>query len=381
MPQLRGSIKRRRVMAAVAAAGLAAGTSLAAGAVTSVTAAASVSVHATKFPVTSFQIDSRLTRVRSSTHKRLTFFVFISNQNSSGLPDSARQTAVLTVGLSTATGSGVVLAAQPRQNAVRSAARGAGTQESHEWAFGVRKSSLRINTKKGTGTVKTKKQLKGYGKFRLKLAPAGKAHRSCPASTGFTTTRRVTLVGTPRFNTRSGKHGWGVVGKRKTKLKATLIVDYGTPNPNCGRPIVSHCPSVGIFVDSFSNSTDIGASNAPGKRARITAFRQVNLSSPKGAARSDFLGGKAKSLKANKDGDGNLKFLIKPRSSNASGSATITASSPPGTSTCKRTSTDVYFGATWANGPKKFTMRGQIEKRITIKNNPHADAQITTRKG
>jgi hypothetical protein len=379
MPQLRGSIKRRRLMAVVAAAGLAAGTSLAAGAVTSVTAATSVSVHTTKFPVTFLQIDSRQRKVRSSTHKKLTFFVFIS-KGSSGLPDIAGQTAGLTVGLSTESGSGVILAARPRGNAASSAARGTGTQESHEWTFGLKKSSLRINTKKGTGTVKSKKQLKGYGKFRLKLSPAGKAHRSCSAATGFTSTRKVTLVGTSRFNTKSGKHGWGVVGAHRTRLKAKLIVDYGTPATNCGRPISVQCPSVGIFVDTFSNHTDFGASSAPGKKSRITAFRQVDLRSPSGATRSDFLGGKAKSLKLKHDADGKVSFLISPRSRNASGSATVTATPPPGTSTCKQTSTDVYFGGTWTNGAKKFSMHGQIEKRITIKNNPNADAQVTTRR-
>jgi hypothetical protein len=379
MPQLRGSITRRRVMAAVAAAGLAAGTSLAAGAVTSATAAAAVSVHTTKFPVTLLQIDSRQSKVHSSHHKKLTFFLFIS-KGSSGLPAIAGQTAGLTVGLSTESGSGVVLAARPRGNASRSAAHSTGTQESHEWTFGLKKSSLHINTKKGTGTVRSKKQLKGYGKFRLKLSPAGKAHRSCAVATGFTSTRKVTLVGTSRFNTKSGKHGWGVVGGHKARLKAKMIVDYGTPAPNCGGSLSIHCPSVGIFVDTFSNHTDFGASSAPGKKSRITAFREVELRSPKGAARSDFLGGTAKPLKLKHDADGKVSFLISPRSRNASGSATVTATPPPGTSTCKQTSTDVYFGGTWANGAKKFSMRGQIEKRITIKNNPNADAQVTTRR-
>jgi hypothetical protein len=390
MPQLQGSIKRHRLMAAVAAAGLAAGTSLAAGAVTSATAAASASAHAAsahaasaptasapkaKFPVTSFEIDSHLTKVHSSTHKLLTFFVFISN-GSSGLPDIASQTAGITVGLSPQRGSGVVLAARPRQDATLSAARSKGTQESHEWGFGLKPSSLHINTKKGTGTVKTKKLLKSYGKFTLKLSPAGKAHKSCSASTGFTSTRKVRLVGSSRFNTKSGKHGWGVVGARKTTLKATLTVDYGTPE--CGQPTMNQCPSVGIFVDTFSNHTDVGASSAPGQKSRVTAFRQVNLSSPKGAVRSDLLAGTAKPLKAKHDADGNLTFLISPRSSNASGSATVTAPPPPGTTTCKKTTTDFYFGATWTNGAKKFAMRGQIEKRITIKNNPNADAEVTT---
>jgi hypothetical protein len=380
MPQLEGSIKRRRLLAAVAAAGLAAGTSLAAGAVTSAAAAAPASPQATKFRVTSFEIDSHQKRVRSSTHKRLTFFVFINNQTSTPLADAATPAASLTVGLSRQSGSGVVLAARPKTNATGTVARSTGTQESHEWTFGVKRSSLRINAKKGTGTVKSKKQLKGYGKFRLKMAPAGKAHRSCPASTGFISTRKVTLVGTPRFNSKSGKHGWGVVGRHRTKLKATLIVDFGTPGSSCGRPIVAHCSSVGISVDSFPGLTEVSASGAPGKPARITAFRQVHLSSPSGAVRFDFLGGRAKPLKATRDAEGNLKFRISPRSNNASGSATVTAAPPPGTSTCKRTSTDVYFGATWANGAKKFTMRGQIEKRIRIKNNRSADAQVTTRR-
>jgi hypothetical protein len=379
MPQLRGSIKRRRLMAGVAAAGLAAGTSLAAGAVTSVTAAASVSAHATTFPVTSFEIDSHQTKVHSSTHKKLTFFVFISNQNNNGLPDTARQTASITVGLSRQSGGNVVIAARPLGNAVRSAAHSTGTEESHEWGFGVRESSLRINTKTGTGTVKSKKQLKGYGKFRLRVSSAGKPHSSCAGSSGFTTTRKVTLVGTARFNTKSGKHGWGVVGSRKTKLKATLTVDYGIPDTDCGPPITVHCQSVGIFVDSFSNGTDVDASSAPGKRTRITAFRQVTLSSPAGAVRSDFLGGTAKPLKLKHDADGNVSFRISPRSANASGSATVTATPPPGTTTCKGSSTDVYFGGSWVNGAKKFAIRGQIEKRIRIRNNPNADAQVTTR--
>jgi hypothetical protein len=384
MLRIRGSITRRRLLAATAAAGLAAGTSLAAGAVTSATAAtpasaAVASAPAAQFRVTSVEIDTLQKRLRSSTHKKLTFFVFISNQNNNGLPETAGQAASLTVGLSPQRAGNVVIAARRRGSAVRSAAHRTGTEESHEWGFGVRESSLRINTKKGTGTVKSHKQLKGYGKFTLKLSPAGRSHKSCAGSSGFTTTRKVTLVGHARFNTRSGKHGWGVVGSHKTKLKATMIVDYGTPDTNCGPPITAHCPSVGIFVDSISNGTDFGASSAPGKQARITTFRQVKLASPAGAVRSDFLGGTAKPLKLKHDADGTVSFRISPRSSNASGSATVTATPPPGTTTCKGTSTDVFFGGNWVNGAKKFTMRGQIEKRIRIRNNPNSDAQVTTR--
>jgi hypothetical protein len=370
-------------MAAVAAAGLAAGSSLAAGAVTSTTAAASASGHLAsaakaRFPVTSVEIDAHQKKVRSSTDKKLTFFLFVSERSSTLPTVSTSLTADLTVGLSPQSGSGVVLAGRPRQDT--GAAPSTGPQESHEWGFALRTSSLHINTKKGTGTVKSKKQLKGYGKFTLKLSPTGKAHKSCPASTGFRSTRKITLVGSSKFNTKSGKHGWGVVGAHKMKLKATLIVDHGSPDFDCGRPPVVTCSaSLGVFVDSFVSRTDISASSAPGKSARLTAFREVDLSSPKGAVRSDFLGGTAKPLKAKQDTDGNLRVAISPTSSNATGSATVTATPPPSsTSTCKKTSTDDYFGATWTNGAKKLSLRGQIEKRITIKNNTDADATVVS---
>jgi hypothetical protein len=378
MPQLRGSITRRRLMAAAAAAGLAAGTSLAAGAAMSASAAAPAhpaSAAAAKFPVTSIEIDTRQTKVHTSTHKKLTFFVFISSRSS--LQDSASQTTGMTVGFSPQGGRGVILAARPRGIATRSGGHSAGTRESHEWTFALRTSSLHINTKKGTGTVKSKRQLKRFGKFTLKLAPAGKAHRSCSASTGFTSTRKVTLVGTSRFNTKSGRHGWGVVGRaHRMKLKATLMVDYGIPD--CGHPLSLPCSPVGILLDTSANGSDLGVSGAPGKRARISATRQVELSSPAGAVRSDLLAGTAKALKAKHDAHGNLTFGVRPRSSNAAGSATVTTSMPPGISPCRKTATDVYFGS-WVNGAKKFSIRGQIEKRITIKNNPNADAQVTKR--
>lgn len=375
-------MRHRRLFAAVAAAGLAVGTPVAAGAVTASTAtaaAAAAQAPAAKFPVTAFAIDSRQIKVRSSKHKKLSFFLFLDRRTNSGPPDSVSVVNNLTVALSPQRGRGVVLASRPGQSVEPSSSASTPIQESHEWTFAVKKSSLHINTKKGTGTVKSKKLLKGFGRFTLKVSPDGKAHKSCPGSTGYTSSRTVTLVGSARFNTRSGKHGWGVVGAHRMTLKATLSVDHGTPDFDCGRTPQEQCPSVGIFVDSFLSNGDISASNTPGEPARLTAFRVVDLASPKGADRADFLGGEAKTLKLKHDPDGDVSFLISARSSNASGSATVSATPPPSTSTCKHRSSDDYFPATWTNGAHRLALRGQIEKPMTVKNNDGASAQVVTK--
>jgi hypothetical protein len=323
--------------------------------------AAAHTAAASKFPVTSYEIDSANIKVRSSTHKKLSYFLFIDSGTNSidsstnrGVTNAAKQASDLSVGLSR-------------------------HSESHDWNFQLKRFSLRINVKKGTGTIRTGKTLKRFGKLTLKLSSAGKAHRSCPSSTGFSTSRKIRLTGTPKFNSNSGKHGWGIVGAHRLTIKATLGVDYGTPKSDCGgRPQVS-CPSLGTFLDAFASSTDLNASGLPGKTARLSAFRQVNLHSPKGASRSDVLAGTARPLTAKQDTDGTTSWLIRAKSHNASGSATVTAPQSPSTSTCGDTSSASYFGATWANGATKLALHGQIEPPISITGSHiDADAEVVS---
>jgi hypothetical protein len=350
MLQLRGSTIRRRVLAVAATAGLVAGTSLVAGAGAGAASAAPTAVH--KFRVSAFNIDSGNPKVTSSTGERLRFFIFIAS-DSGGVADSARRGDRLSVGLSV-------------------------PKESHEWNFTVKRSSIHLNAKKGTGRILTKHQLKRYGKLRLTLAPAGKAHRSCASSTGFTTTRKITLTGTPKFNSKSGKHGWGVVGAHTMTMDATLTASFGTPDLNChGGPVQSFCPRVGITMDDFSQSATMDASGRLGRAGRMFGFREVSLKSPRGAGRSDFLTGKLKPLSTSTDGADNVVLRLKGASKNLRGAATVTSEGPPSNDICKKTSSNSYFGSSWKNAAKKLTFHGQIESRFSMPNNTEAQFEVT----
>jgi hypothetical protein len=334
------------MLVAVAAGGLVAGTSLVAGAVTSSAAAAA------KFPVTSFAIDSSSVKMQSSTHAKLRLFVFASRE-SGGPAFSVKRADSLSVGLSHG-------------------------QEAHEWNFAVSKSAIHLNASKATGRIRTKRQLGRYGKLTLMLAPAGKAHRTCSASTGFTSTRKITLTGKPRFNSRSGRHGWGTVGVHKLRMKATLKVDFGTPDPDCGHILRVFCPSVGISLNTFAGTTGVSASGRPGHASRAEADREVTLSSPSGATRNDFMSGKVKPLSAVADAGGNITIRLRAASKSLSGTATVTTQSPPSNDTCKKVSSDSYFDANWTNGAKKLTFHGQIEPGISVRDNDSVSVEVTT---
>jgi hypothetical protein len=339
-------MRYRRIMVAVAAGGLVAGTSLVSGVVTSSAAAAA------KFPVTSFTIDSSNVKVVSSTHHKLRFFVFVSRQ-SSGPANAVKPADSMSIGLS----SGA---------------------EAHDWDFGTGRSATRLSARKGTGRIATKHELGRFGKLKLTIAPAGKAHRTCAASTGFTSTRNITLTGKPTFNSKSGKHGWGTVGKHKLTLKGSLSVDFGMPDPDCGHILHVSCPKLGLSLGTFEGDTDMNAFSRSGHASRIFADRFVDLPSPTGARRSDFLSGKLRPLSAATDTSGNITVRLRPKSKTISGSATVTGQAPPSTDTCKKVSSDDYSESTWTNGAKKLAVHGQIESAITIKNNDGVDVEVTT---
>jgi hypothetical protein len=334
------------MLVAIAAGGLVAGTSLVAAAVPAGAAAAQ------KFPVTSFTIDSSNVKVVSSTRAKLRFFIFVSRQ-SGGPALSVKRADSMSVGLS----------AGP---------------EAHEWNFVLGRSATHLNASKATGRIRTKQQLGRFGKFKLTLAPAGKARRSCVASTGFTSTRKITLSGRPRFNSKSGRHGWGTVGAHKMTIKATLTADFGMPDPDCGHILRASCPSVGISIGAFNDTTDLSASSRAGHASRAEADRRVSLPSPSGASRNDFLSGKLKPLSAVADAGGNLTIRLRSASKTISGTATVTTQSPPSTDACRKVSSDSYFDAIWANGAKKLTLHGQIEPGISMRNNDGVSLQVTT---
>jgi hypothetical protein len=350
MLQLSGSTIRRRLLAVAATAGLVAGTSLVAG----VGAASSAAPSAAQtFAVTSFTIDSSNPKLTSSTHKRLRFFVFIESNSGTVVADTVRRGDRLSVGLSV-------------------------PKESHDWDFTLKRSSVHLNASKGTGRILTKHQLKRFGKFRLTLAPAGKAHRSCASSTGFTKTRKITLTGTPKFNSNSGKHGWGIVGAHKMTINATLTANFGTPNLNCGGTIKTFCPKLGIRVDDFSQSATMDATGRPGHAGRLFGFRSVSLRSPRGAGRNDFLTGKLKPLSTSTDAGGTVSIRLAAASKNLRGTATVASEGPPSSDTCRQVQSDSYFGSSWTNGAKPLTFHGQIEPRFSVRNNSEAQAEVTT---
>jgi hypothetical protein len=324
MLQLRGSIKRHRMLTAVAAAGLAAGTSLAAVAASPVAAAA-----APTLPVTSYSISTSNVTVHSSTHKKLTYFFFITNNTKNGNLD---------LGLSS------------------------GQTESHDWNFALTKAAFHVNPDKASGRITTNHQLKGFGKFTIKVSSASKARKTCASSSGFTTTRNVRITGTPMFNTKSGNHGWGKVDVHKVTLKGVLSVDHGTPSGNARA------------------SSDLSAFAPKGRSTQLSAFRQVTIRSPKHASRFDSLTGKGGPIRARKAAGGKLSFLIKGTSRNATGTATVTTTSKPFASTCRKVTTNGYFSSRWTNGPKRLTLHAQIEGNLVVGNNTNASVEVSTKK-
>jgi hypothetical protein len=334
------------MLVAVAAGGLVAGTSLVSGVVTSSAAAAP------KFPVTSFTIDSSSAKVLSSTQAKLRLFVFASRQTG-GPAFAVKRADSMSIGLSAG-------------------------REAHEWTFATSRSAIHVNGSKATGRIRTRQQLGRYGKLKLVLAPAGKAHRTCSASTGFTSTRAITLTGKPKFNSRSGKHGWGTVGGHKMTMKATLTVNFGMPDPDCGHILQTFCPSVGISLNAFAGRTSLNVTGAPGHAAQISADRLVDLPSPTGARRGDFMSGKVKPVSAATDTSGNITIRLRPKSKNLSGAATVTAQAPPSTDSCRKVSSDSYFNATWTNGATKLAFHSQIERPISVKNDDGVSVEVTT---
>jgi hypothetical protein len=249
--------------------------------------------------------------------------------------------------------------------------------ESHEWDFTVTDQAIHVDAVKGTGTIRTRRQLKRYGRLTLAVLAATKAHVvGCRSASGFTTTREVTLKGRQRFDTHSGSHGWGVV-HHKT-MQGTLDVTHGS---GCaGKNPSRVCHATGINLIGQAGANNLQADGSSGKPSEIVGFRSVKLPSPKHASRDDILVAAGVPLVASDVAGGNLSFVIQGTASNVTGSATVTTKSPPTTSRCRKTTTNDYFPAQWRNGAKQLTLHAQIEGKITVKNNKSAGADVTTKR-
>jgi hypothetical protein len=342
---LRSSLFGRRTVVSVAAAAVAMGSSVLA---VSGASSAVAAPHGTAFTVTSYSL-SASAHVKTTSKKKLSYNIGFNHS-------------------STDTGMNAGLFSS--------------TSEEHFWDFTLTAKSLKINAATGTGTIDTKTLLKKFGRMRLKLTSAGKAKKqtTCTYTGGFVTDRPIKLTGTPKFNTNTGKHGWGLVGTRKITMRGDLSTTYGNPSVDCPTSPI-RCPSAEISVSHSDETGGVGADAFSIRKhtASVDGFRSVELKSPKNARRFDEILGTGPALKATKSGK-NVAVKITGASHNVTGSATVVSSGAPNTSVCKKTTTEKQYSAIWKNGPKKLTFHEQIEGNFSPKPGGFNSFEVITKK-
>jgi hypothetical protein len=294
--------------------------------------------------VAQYRISTHVRTVKSSTHKSLSYSLDFSGHPGSAVgsdPDILN----------------VVLAS--------------GTTESHDWLIPFTHKVIHINAAKGTGTIDTTDQMKGFGRVDVTVSPAGKARTICPDAGGSETVRQVVLAGRPRFDSRSGK--WGVVGAHKRRLKATLRTDFG--DGGCGS-VTTPCPSVGTLLQASGSTGSVAAETIRGTRAILSGGRNVQLKAVDGD-RTDTISATGV-LAMKKHGHG-ISVALKAVHKRVKGTATLVAKHAPQTQACDQVSTASYQATHgWKNGSEPLTFHGQIGGRFTLNKHVFADVEVTT---
>lgn len=303
---------RRLLRAGAMSTGLIAAAALALAALPS---SAQAAPHATTPKIQSVSVSGEHAKVKSSKHKTLS--VSVSGSNSTNEP---------------------LRPAVPRAHAIHRTAAGSSTQgnldvtlsnasEFHQWDFSVPTSALVVKSS-GKGTYKVPAtKLSPFGTVKLSFAPKGKPTLLKCEGTTVSKVQKVTLSGTFFFDTRSGKHGWGTVGSKKSKFtftsNATVEWSYVT-TASCQPDFTSFCQT-STFWDAFTENGDLQGAVVP--RKGVSASRQVKLSKPAGAFRYDNKSAGVKSETFSSTST-TATLTVTGNGSSSTGSATITGSDP-----------------------------------------------------
>ncbi|MBV9872011.1 MAG: hypothetical protein JO214_15455 [Frankiaceae bacterium] len=335
---------RTRLVAIVSMGGLAAGAMIAG---TSPAAATTHVKPVAKQKLSTYYLYVNSQKLTSSTHKK-----FKLSFTGYGSPH--------TTGGGAATASGNVTVALPNGD------------ESHLWGFRLTPSQFTADPKAGTGTFKTGKSFGKYGKAKLKITPKGKLKQRKPCSSLTYTTRTVVLNGLVAFNTRSGKHGWGVLKRRHFRATGVLDGDYGTFTSGCESNFPPARCSTGLFASVFGNgpaqhdaNINLSASRENGA-STVYVSRSHALSDHSNL--TDTIQTKVKNL-AIKNRKGNKTVTLAGANNRVHGSATWTATGPPTVTTpdyCTNKVKNTQYNAVFKNGKTPIKFIPDIGKPITI---------------
>lgn len=244
--------------------------------------------------------------------------------------------------------------------------------EGHVWTADIKGSQLKVNPKTGGGKLASKSSLGKYGQLTLKVSSAGKLTKQHPCSSLTYTDRPVTVSGSVRFNTRSGKQGWGVAGSKHFTAHGYVSGDYGQYKNGCSAPFKEHCArAVQASVYTYAGQKDDAAidlsAGTQGKQSSAYLYRTVSLSNK--ISRSDSATVPIQSLAITPAGSGTHTLTVAGAGKGISGTGILTATEDPTTSKpsyCKNNVTQTSYDATYTNGAKPLTVALAIEDPITI---------------
>jgi hypothetical protein len=248
--------------------------------------------------------------------------------------------------------------------------------ESHGFNFPIAASMLKIS-KTGKGSLKVGSKLGRYGKISLHFAPYGKATVNRCQGQVTSKSRKVTLSGTFFFDSRSGRHGWGTVGKRSgtfhfsTINTVTWFYVANITGEGCLGTFVPPCS----FGTSWSGS--YRGTSLSGSAAAISGIRTVPLSRPKGASRFDSVTSSNVAATLKPGSGGTATMSIKGKGGGVKGTASIASTNPgfPEPGTCgrhKTAQTTTFWSGPWKNGSTPLSIKGQIFPAIKVASDPYA---------
>ncbi|MDR7360634.1 hypothetical protein [Nocardioides marmoribigeumensis] len=245
--------------------------------------------------------------------------------------------------------------------------------ESHSWSYKARAADLTMDsTGKGTLTL-TSTQTGDRGRVKLSFRPTDPAKTTSCGGQVSSKTRKVAVSGIAFA--KSATKAWGNVGKASSSITfgtGSVSWSYDNPNP-CPSPKPPCASSLSWSVTRSSATSYQGISGyRTGTKASAYAYRNVKLSSPAGAYRSDSRSLSSVTLPTFKGTAASATLVAKA----GGGSATLTGkngysyTNPCGTSgTLKSTS---WSQATAKNGSPALKIPTQIYPAFVAANTDSA---------
>lgn len=265
-----------------------------------------------------------------------------------------------------------------------------GTPEMHAWYFNLKNGSLSYSPARGKGSLHVGSQVEPYSKITLSLTATGKKHVST-CQTYKTITQPVKVRGAFSFDTRSkGKGRWGKVGgsaKRTFAGRSEVVYETGLFHACTGNfvfPCSSEISWSAVHSGTADNEVALsgGITKVHGKNhGRLFATRNVSLSKPKGALRSDSVN----------ITDNRMTFIVSSSKASirlgasgpVSGSATLISpaagqafSIPCGKA--GKMEIDTSWHAPYKNGKSPLAVHEQIEGSIRLPNIPLSASEPAT---